>query len=242
MRRTFKYKTLPMLIASLTVADHFETEKEAFVNEMPGWADPFIDTFRAGIQLILETYFGIRSKESLQDQTQLVNELTQKAKYELDMVKTQIERGFRQEPLAKETLLSRLGYDLYWSQASNNNQEMMISLLLTFANHMDEALKSQLLEKQVNAVRVENILGYADQLNQANITQESLKGTSKLATNEAVAELNETYAQAMDICAIGKILFRHDPLKRELFVFSKLVRNQGASRPDELAATEMATE
>lgn len=204
MKRIFKYKTLPMLIASLTVADHFESEKETFVNEMPGWTDPFIETFRTSIQQILDTYFGINSKENLKDQTQLVNELTEKAADDLDMVKTQIERGFRKEPQTKENLLSRLGYQQYWSQAANHNQEMMIGLLLTFANHMDEELKAQLLEKQVNAARVENILTYADQLNQANISQESLKGTSKLDTEEAVAALNETYAQAMDICAIGK--------------------------------------
>ncbi|WP_159521433.1 hypothetical protein [Sunxiuqinia indica] len=54
----------------------FEQEKETFVSEMPAWSDPFITDFRAAVELILTEYFGSSSREELQEQTNLVNELT----------------------------------------------------------------------------------------------------------------------------------------------------------------------
>jgi hypothetical protein len=220
-----------MLIAALTVADHFEQEKETFVNEMPAWSDPFIADFRATVELILTEYFGSSSREELQEQTNLVNELTEKAKDDLEMVKTQIERGFRNDLKEQQSIIQQLGFRAYWSKASRNNQSEMIGLLLTFSSHLDEAMRTKLEQHQVNPGRLTNIMGYADTLNQANITQESLKGSSKLDTKESISALNDAYAQAMDICAIGKSLFKHEPVKRELFVFSKLVKSQGTPSP-----------
>ena len=226
MKRKFRCKTLPMLIAAMTVTDYFESEKEAFVEEMPGWSDPFIANFRADIQQILDEYFGISSKGDLEDQTRMVNELTKNAKDDLDMVKTQIERGFRANPETRKKILAQLGFKEYWSKASHRNQSMMIGLLLTFRNNLNEELRAELETNLVNSNRLTQILSYADELNQANMTQESLKGSTKLDTEEAILVLNTVYEQAIDICAIGKQLFRREPLRKELFVFSKLVKKQ----------------
>ena len=242
MKRKFNYKTLPMLIAALTVADYFEQHKEAFVNEMPAWDDPYIANFQAAVELILAKYFGIKSKEDLQKQTRLVNELTVQAREDLEMVKTQIERGFRTNPHRINELMKLLGYKEFWNQASHNNQSMMIGLLLAFSNHLDAALRAELEENQVNAARLTNILSYAGQLNQANVTQESLKGSSKLDTQEAVTALNNIYDQAIDICSIAKKLFKKDKLKRELFVFSRIVKSQGMQHTDDDAETETPAE
>jgi hypothetical protein len=61
------------------------------------------------------------------------------------------------------------------------------------------------------------------------ITQESLKGSTKLDTEKAVSALNDIYDRAMDICAIGQQLFKTDKLKKDLFVFGKLVKKQGTA-------------
>jgi hypothetical protein len=241
MKQKFNYRALPMLIAALTVADNFDSEKEVFIEEIPSWNDPFIADFRAAVQQIMEEYYGISSKEELQHQTQVVNELEEVARTNLAMVKTQIERGFRSNPERGKWMLAKLGYKEYWPKASNRSQTMLIGLLLAFRNNLDDLLRAELEQAQVNMSRLDNILMYSNTLHQANITQESLKGSSKIKTEEAVIALNDVYARAIDICAIGKQLFRKDKLKKDLFVFSKLVKQQGTASNKSTAETESAT-
>ncbi len=229
MKRKFNFKPLPMLVAALTVADHFEAEKQVFSAEKPLWNDPFIATFRNAVSQVMNEYYGVNTKEELQKQTGLVNELTGKAHDDLGMVKTQIERGYRATPERSEWVLAKLGFREYWGKASNNNQSMLIGLLLAFRNNLNKPLRDELEQNEVNPARLDNLLSYADTLNRANITQESLKGSTKLDTEKAVMALNDIYDRAMDICAIGQQLFKTDKLKNELFVFSKLVKKQGTS-------------
>ena len=229
MKQKFNFKTLPMLVAALTLCDHFDAEKQVFATENPDWDDLFITNFRNAIQLIMTEYYGVSTKEELGVQTQLVNELAGKAVDDLGMVKAQIERGFRTDPGKSQVILKKLGFAAYWANASKMNQSELIGLLLTFRNNLTEDMRAELEQKGANALRMTNILMYADSLNQANIVQESLKGSTKLDTEKVVLALNDIYDQAMDICRIGQQLFKHDKLKKDLFVFTRLVKKQGGS-------------
>jgi hypothetical protein len=229
MKRKFNFKPLPMLVAALVLADHFEAEKQAFVAEEPLRDDPFIANFREAVRLILNEYYGINTKEELQKQTSLVEELAGKALTDLGMIKTQIERDFRAAPQRCLSILAKLGFKAYWSKAANGNQSMLIGLLLEFRNNLDDTLRAELLQNGVNAVRLDNLVSYSDTLTQANITQEGLKGSTKIDTEEAVSAMNDIYDRAMDICAIGQQLFKKDKLKKDLFVFSRLVKAQGTT-------------
>jgi len=242
MKQKFNFKPLPMLVAALTVADHFEAEKQVFSAEKPLWDDPFIANFRETVGRVMNEYYGVNTKEELQKQTSLVNELTGKAHDDLGMVKTQVERGFRATSERGEWILAKLGFDRYWGKASNGNQSMLIGLLQAFRNNLDEPLRAELEQNGVNPARLINLLSYADTLNNANITQESLKGSTKLDTEKAVSALNDIYDRAMDICAIGQQLFKTDQLKKELFVFSKLVKKQGAAGSGTSGDTETPME
>lgn len=227
MKQKFNFKPLPMLVAALTVADHFEAEKQVFNVEKPLWNDQFLADFRQAVGLVMNEYFGISTKEELRNQTSLVEELSGKAIADLGMVKTQIERDFRATPERCQWILDKLGFKEYWSKASNNNQSVLIGLLLAFRNNLNKPLFDELEQNGVNPARLNNLISYADTLNQANITQESLKGSTKLVTEKAVLTLNDIYDRAMDICAVGQQLFKKDKLKKDLFVFSNLVKNQG---------------
>lgn len=229
MNRKFNFKPLPMLVAALTVADHFEAEKTVFNAEKPSWNEAWLADFRQAINLILNEYYGVNTREELQKQTDLVEELAGKAYDDLAMVKTQIERGFRTTPERTGWILDKLGFRAFYGKASNHNQSTLIGLLLAFRNNLDEALRAELLQKGVNAGRMVNLFSYADTLNQANITQESLKGSTKLDTEKALSSLNDIYDQAMDICTVGQKLFKDNRLKKDLFVFSRLVKNQGTA-------------
>lgn len=242
MKKKFNFKNLPMLVAALTLADHFDTEKQAFITENPAWDDQFIANFRTAVEAILTEYYGINTKEELKAKTKVINELAQKATDEFGMIKIQIERGFRASAERCTSILSQLGFDTYWSKASKKNQSELIGLLLAFRNNLSAELRTELEQNGVNAQRLTTVVSYADTLNQANITQESLKGSSKLDTEKAVVALNDIYDRAMDICLIGQQLFKKDKLKKDLFTFTKLVKKQGTGGSTSTVATEETNE
>lgn len=216
-----------MVVAALTVAENFATEKQAFIKESPAWADPAEANFRKIINDTLKEYFGISSKEQLKEATRLVTELQGKARDDLSTVKTEIERGFRTNKPKSTALLETLGYKQYWKKASNRNQTELIGLLLKFDNNLSAASRAEMVANKVNDDRITSILAFAKSLHEANISQETLKGTSKVDTAAAVSVFNEIYDQAMDICVVGQRLFKKDKVRKDMFVFAQLVKKQG---------------
>ncbi len=218
-----------MLIAALAVLENFETDKETFINENSKLADPFSANCQSNIEKALKEYFGINSKEQLKQVTQTVKQMQSKANDDLGLVRTQIDRGFRNDKERRKFVFDKLGYTTSWAKASKNNQTELIGLLIKFNNNMDTTLRQNLVENGVSNIRIDAIVEAAEQLHKANITQENMKGTSKIETAKGVAALNEIYAQVMDICHLGQRIFKHDKNKKELYVFSKLVKNQGTT-------------
>jgi hypothetical protein len=223
------YKALPVLIAALTVCENFSANSAALIAEQPQWDDPYIGNFKKLVEKYLSDYFGISTKQELKQATSLVTSIQSQAKEELTMIRTQIVRNFKDNPSRKNALLGLLGYTAHWQKASNKNQTELIGMLYSFVNNLTPALRTELEGKNVNAARLTKVVTIKQTLSDANVTQETLKGTSKLLTAEAVEALNNIYDQAINICEIGKRLFRNDPARRQLFVFSKLLKAQDSS-------------
>lgn len=223
------YKALPMLVAALTVCENFRANSTDLIAEQPQWADPFISNFKKLIEKFLNEYFGISSKQDLKEATRVVTSVQSQGRDELSMVRTQIVRNYNGETSQKEAVLDLLGYKAYWSKVSDHHQSETISMLFTFVNNLTPALRAELEGKNVNAARLDKVISLKQTLADANITQETLKGSSKLETAEAQAALEEIYTTAMHICDVGKKLFSKDPVRREQFVFSKLVSTQESS-------------
>lgn len=230
MKRNFNYPTLSMLVAALTVAENFSSFKVDFVNEKPNWEDPYITDFIAKIESILKEYFGINSGAELAEATRKVKGIQKEAIDHLRMIKIQIERGLRKNKERLKIVLEELGFTEFWKKASNKNQTMLIGLLIAFANNLDESTRTEIVNAGVNAGRISAVIGYTESFTKANTSLEKLKGTSKLNTEAAVTAFNEVYDQAMDICYEAKGIFANDKIKKAMFVFKKLVKNQGTSK------------
>ena len=222
-----KFGALPILVASLTLCENFQLNKAALILEQAKWKDPFIIDYKTRIELYLKIFFGLNSKSQVKEATRLVLSLLIQSIKDLSMIKTQIGRNYRKDPARKNVLLDILGYKKHWTRASKKNQTELIALLYVFANNLTVELRSELEGKNINAIRISNVLGFKDTLSGANITQETLKGSSKLSTEAAVKELTEIYDTAIDICLIGQKLFLSEKNRHDQFVFSKLIKQQG---------------
>jgi hypothetical protein len=230
-----------MLVAALTLVENFESEKATFVAESPVWDGPYAENFKAVIELLLTEVYGINQKSELRAITSQVNQLVEGSMEDLRVVKSQIDRGFRLDPSQRDSLLELLGYRGQWKAAVKPTQEAVISLLLSFRNNMDADMRTGMEEKGVSPARIDKILTAGDELNHLNVTQESLKGTTRLEVAQVNARLNAIYDQAMDIGVLGQKLFRKDRLKKDLFVFTKLIKAQSASANSGAPAAEGAT-
>lgn len=229
MNRNYRNKALLVLIACLTVCENFTANQAELIAEQPEWKDPFIANYKKTVETFLKNNFGISSKTELKEATRLVISMQNHALDDLSMIKTQIQRNFRQDPIRKEVLLDLLGFKKFWVKANRKVQNELIGLVYAFVNNLSPELRTEIESKNVNKGRIDKVVGYHQTFAAANVTQETLKGSSKLDTEASVKALNEIYDTATDICQIGQKLFKADKTRRDLFVFSKIIDQQGGT-------------
>ncbi len=93
---------------------------------------------------------------------------------------------------------------------------------------MTNAVKDDMVAKGTNPALIDNVIGYATQLSEANLAQESLKSTTKSVSETAVAALNEIYNEIIGICKIASAYYLHDEISKAQFTFSRVVANMNA--------------
>lgn len=225
-KRKYKVKDVVMLTTAATIAGHFEANRDVFLKDNPHWDDQWLADFQGNITGVSEKV-GVKSYRQHKEATALMNLYQSSFKEDLSVVKTQIERGYRDDPGRCKEMLSMLGYSSNRTKAGNGNQNAMLTLLYTFDNHTDEKIYAELSEKKVSTERIDSLKAGATKMHKANVTQEILKGTAPAVTAEILSALNGIYNTAMDICKMGKIHFSKDKIKRDLFNFSKIASQQG---------------
>lgn len=126
--------------------------------------------------------------------------------------------------------LKKLGFDKNLRSVQKGDQEALIQLLYTFKKGLTDEMKTQITEKGTNPALIDRIIDYADQLKAANVSQETLKETTKTVSEEAVNVFNDIYDEVVGICKIASNFYQYEPLKKEQFTFSKVVANMNATK------------
>lgn len=225
--RTYKVKDVEMLLASKTIAGTLNENLGDLSIARSNWNETFASDLSTKIDNAIDNYLGLDKKKELRDATSKLSALQAPALRDLSFLKTQIEVDFPKE--AKE-IEKKLGYNKNLRDVQKGDQEALIQLLYTFKKGMNDNLKNQIVEKGTNVALIDRIIGYADQLKEANVTQESLKETTKEVSDEAVTVFNEIYNEIIGICKIASNFYQYDTLKKEQFTFSKVVANMNATR------------
>lgn len=229
-KRKYKCVNVVMLTAANTILNYLDENREVFLPDNPGWDGEFTGTWRGNIETA-KTKIGVKATQQHKEATTLMNRYHITFKDDFKMVRSQIKKGYREDPVRYEELLSVLGFSRLWPKAGNNNQNAMLELLYTFDNQTHEQMCAELIGHGVNKNRIENLKAGAVQMHQANVTQETLKGTAPIVTEEMQAELNAIYQTVIDICEAGKNLFSQDAKKKALFTFSRVVAQQTSKGP-----------
>lgn len=225
--RNYNYRDVDMLMAAKSVAAGLTTNLQELSMVRTTWNEAYATELKTRIDSAIENYLGLDKVKSQRDATNLLKSIEAPARRNLAFLKTQIEVDFGAQ--APEILKS-LGYK---GQLRATDQEGLIEHLYAFKKGMADGLKTQIMDKGTNPVLIDSLIGYASELEQANLDQESLKMNTRQLSEEAVSAFNGIYTEVIGICKIASKFYASEPVKKQQFTFSQVVKKLGAANKKE---------
>lgn len=228
--RIYTIKDVDMLVTASTIIESAIANKKFLQTKRPAWADPFFDNLKIRIEVATQTYLGVDNAKDLRQAMQSLTTIQKAALTALAECKVQIEEDFKKVKPRRNEILNGLGLKSYLEKARQGDQEALISLLFQFKKGMTTTLKTQITQAGTSSEIIEEIIGYADNLNNANISQEVLKGFRKDLTADGITEFNGIYEEVIAISKIAAKFFKDKPNKKDQFSFSKVARSLNAQK------------
>ena len=229
-KRAYKGKDVEMLTAASSIVDHAIECKDFLISKRSTWADPYFPDLKTKIQSAFSNILGIDSSDGLIPATRLVNSLQTDASNLLSELKIQIEMDFKKTPTRRDEILKILGFTTLLKDTQKGNQVAMVELLYKFKLAITEELISEITAKGTNPATIQTIIGFADQLNTANINQETIKSSKKEITALAVSQLNEIYDEVISVAQIAANFYKDDKIKQSYFSYTNALNQQSATR------------
>jgi hypothetical protein len=227
--RKYNSSDLVMFTTISTLLENAKAHKTFLITKRPLWKDPFFADTETEIDTLLQKYLGIDSAKDLRNATQLLLGIQTKALKVLGDVKTQIEADFYATPVRQKELLNLLGFKSYYTEASSNkSQEATVNLLLQFKKNITVSIKKEITDKGTLAASLDEIVGYADALHDANVTQETFKSNRPTITEEAVKKFNGMYLKVKAIARVAARFFKDEITIKDTFSFTKIATAQKA--------------
>jgi hypothetical protein len=229
-----------MLMTSQIIAESFTTNITFLSEARTDWTPEYAAGLKTRVSEGLEK-LGIDSKKDLRKATQVVNKIMDPAKKDLAFFKAQILDDFKALPDRKDEILRTLGFTDYLRKVQKRNQEALIQLLFAFKTNMTAELRTEIIGKGTKTTFIDKIVGYGVTLNNANVTQETFKGSSAEVTKEVRDALNAIYREIIGICKKAIKVYAGNPTKKNLFTFSKVLKQLGAPPPEKKEPTPPAS-
>jgi hypothetical protein len=228
--RNYSCKDVEMLLTAKTIAQSFRSNIKELSPGRTDWTEQYATDLNVRIDKAIETYFGIDSKKDLRNASIVLDSIQVPARRDLSFFKTQIDDDFKKDPNRRDELLKTLGFSRHLREVQTGNQESLIQLLHTFRQNMNDSIRKAIAEKGLNQALIDNIIAYASNFENANITQETFKSSSKVVTKEVSDSFNSIYDEIIGICKKVASFYHYEPLKAEQFTFKKVLKNLGSAR------------
>ena len=219
--RNYKGKDVDMLMTSSTIIETAITNQGELVPRRSTWAAPYFDNLKMRIDTAFKTDLGVDSAKDLRQSTQALLAIQKQAIKDLALAKVQIDEDFKKDPARRTEILKQLGFSTYLKDAQRKDQEALINLLYMFQQNLP-GLRAEIEAKGTDKATLIAITGYADTLKNANVSQESFKGSKKTVTAGALAGFNAIYDEVISICKIAAKFLIDKPHLKEQFSFSKV--------------------
>jgi hypothetical protein len=220
--RNYQGKDVDMLTACATIIENAIANQDFLASKRSTWQPPYFDNIKTRIDNAFRQFLGIDSAAEQRRATQTVTQIQTQALANLAELKIQIKEDFKADKKRRDEILKELGYTDFYKQAQSKDQEGLIQMLYRYCANLTAELNSEIISKGTDPQTLSRLSSYADQLSSANITQETLKGSRKLVTEEAVREFNAIYDEVISIAKIAHNFFKGDPNRQAEFSYSKV--------------------
>lgn len=224
IRRKYNCKDVTMLLAAKTIAQYFKDNIKdlSIVNQK--WTIEYADELILRIDNILNQILGIYAKKDLKDATINLVVLMDKVKQDLAKFKRFVNVCFKDDPAQKDYVFSLLGFNQHYLSASRGNQDAFINLLFAFKTNFSDDLRTTLVNYGMPEIIIDDIIVSANNVDQANNSQERNKLLSKEISFNRRTVLNDIYDEVIKICILAHPFYKELPAKREMFTFAKITR------------------
>ena len=230
LNRNYNYKDVDMLLASKTIIESFKSNIAELSVIRTNWDETYSKEMSDKIDEAIDKYLGVDKKKELRNATSNLASIQLPALRDLSFIKTQLEVDFDDDKAKLKELLNTLGFDSHLKQAQKKDQEALIQLLYNFKSNLTPKLKREIESKGINPILLDKVVGYANKVKKANISQETLKEVTKDISQDITRVFNDIYSEIIGICKISSNYYQYDELKKELFTFSKVVANMNNTR------------
>lgn len=227
-QRNYPGKDVDMLTICATIVENAIANKEFLVSKRRSWTDPYFPNLKIRIEGAFSNFLGIDSSSEQRNATQIVFKIQVVALDDLGVAKIQMQEDFKSDKTRRDEILKTLGYADFYKQAQAKDQEALVQLLYRFKSNLTENLRNEITVQGTDNEILDRICSYADQMANANITQETLKGTSKLITEESVIEFNSIYDEVISVAKIARSFYKGNPNKQDEFSFNKIRKKLNA--------------
>jgi hypothetical protein len=217
-------------MAAKIVAEAVKAKITEYAKLRTDWSEGYVNDLISRIDKLFQEVLGVNAKIDLKNATSSLKSIEVPAKKDLSMLKLQLEEGFRKQPKKRDDILIALGSSKYYRAAQSGNQESLIALLYNIKTNLSDKMRSDILATGITPELLDRILNYANDMAKANEIQESSKGKTKETTAQINKALEDIYREIIAICKILSRYHSDDPVKKEQFTFSKVVKNLGGNR------------
>jgi len=217
-----------MLFASSEVGRSLLANIDELSANRGNWNADYANHFIGRVEDALEKHMGVKKDTQQVIATSTVNKLHKESNENLSFLKQQIEVDFGTKESKK--VLKRLGIPPSITRITNGKHSAMVKTLYSIKKGMTDDLRNDIVARGTRQDIIDQLITAANQLKEAEIMQEMLKTTSKEITSDTVEAFNAIYAEAIGICKIASAIYKNDPLKREMFTFSKIVAKMSISK------------
>ncbi len=220
------HSRLAKLVALKVIAQNLSDNIADLAKANTKWTPAFAAAIITEVDAVGNNLIGKKAKTALFEATDNVKNVIAPAKNDITSLKVQIDVNFKSNPGRQKVILDELGYTSFYKKVTARNQLATIGLLSSIKRNLD-TYKAEILETGTPPDLLERVAGYATVVSNANMVQEQLKTTTKEITVEASAELDALYNKVIGICLIAADYYKSNPVKKELFTYTKVVANLG---------------
>ena len=222
--RKFPCKAIELLIVGETIVTLASTHTEALAKRRAAFTPAYFDELKTNIDKAYTNVLGVDNAQPMKDATQLLGGMMKPAKNDLVDFNKQLTFDFRKNATRLKQLKDQLGFTTHYAKLKSGDQENFIQLLAKFKTNMLADTKTEILTQGTDANLIDRILGYANTLKNANVTQEVGKLLRKELTQQDISTLNDLYDQLILINNIARRSNLGDTVKKT-FSFPALLKN-----------------